>query len=308
MAESGARPRVSVVLPTLDGERDLQRLLPALARQELEGGLEIRAIDSSSRDGTRALLEAAGAAVTVIPRSEFRHGSARNRAARSALGQILVFLSQDAEPRDSCCLAELVGAFDDPGVMGATARCLPRPEHDPLTARTALAAPEADPVASVRELAAGESWGALAPDERARRARFSNSASAIRARAWQELPFPDLEWGEDAAWAAAALARGWRLAHVPSAVVWHAHTYGPRAAYRRNRTDAAFWRVHAGLRLRPRLYDAARGFLYEVREDWRHLRRTRAAGGWRWMARSLPLRAAQVAGQYAGSRERSGAA
>ena len=45
-------PRVSILIPTLDGASDLDRLLPALARQRVEGGVELRAIDSSSTDGT----------------------------------------------------------------------------------------------------------------------------------------------------------------------------------------------------------------------------------------------------------------
>src|SRR5438309_1868207 len=93
-------PRVSILLPTWNGERHLARLLPRLAEQELDGGFEIVAIDSDSSDGTRTLLERAGARVTKIARGEFRHGPTRNRAAAEARGEILVCLSQDALPRD----------------------------------------------------------------------------------------------------------------------------------------------------------------------------------------------------------------
>src|SRR6185295_15312208 len=128
------------VLPTWNGARDLARLLPALARQELAGGFEVRAVDSGSTDGTVGLLEKAGAHLLRIEHADFRHGATRNLATRAALGEFLVFLSQDAVPRDADFLAALTSAFEDPQVAGAHARILPHADDDPLTARTVLAA------------------------------------------------------------------------------------------------------------------------------------------------------------------------
>src|SRR5262245_41377034 len=59
-------PRCSVCIPTWNGAADLERLLPALAAQELDGGFEIVAVDSGSTDASRELLETAGARVRSI--------------------------------------------------------------------------------------------------------------------------------------------------------------------------------------------------------------------------------------------------
>src|SRR4051812_25194643 len=107
-------PRISIILPTLDGEAHLKRLLPMLAVQEVAGGFEIRAIDSQSSDASQRLLEAAGARWSKIARAEFKHGATRNLCARDSRAEFLVFLSQDALPRDVTFLARLVAAFDDP--------------------------------------------------------------------------------------------------------------------------------------------------------------------------------------------------
>ena len=48
--------RVSIILPTYNGAAHLRELLPRIAAQEVKGGFEIRAIDSSSYDGSRELL------------------------------------------------------------------------------------------------------------------------------------------------------------------------------------------------------------------------------------------------------------
>jgi rhamnosyltransferase len=272
-------PRVSIVLPTWNGERDLARLLPALAAQELPGGFEIRAVDSGSTDETCAMLEKAGASLLRIPHAEFRHGATRNLAARDARGKVLVFLSQDATPRDPAFLAALASVFEDTKVAAACARILPHPDDDPLTARTVLAAPEAR--------------------EDAGPSAINDVASAIRAAVFRGMPFPDVTFGEDVAWSARARAAGLEIRFEPRAVVHHSHRYTPSGAYARYRTDAAFRREQFGERIRPSLFSVLRGIAYEVREDWRYVLRH---GGVPSLLRSPFLRAAQVLGQYSGSR------
>jgi rhamnosyltransferase len=295
-------PRVSIILPTLNGERDLARLLPMLARQEVDGlagGFEIRAIDSDSSDATRELLARAGASVSRIAKSEFKHGPTRNIAARGSRAEILVFLSQDALPRDERFLAALVRAFDDPRVAGAYSRILPHDDDDPLTKRTVLDAPEASDVASTRDLDAIGSLTKLAPAERARIATFNNVASAIRRSVFEKIPFPDVEFGEDSAWAAAALEAGHRIRYVPESVVLHAHRYDMRSAFERYRIDAEFQRTVHGHVVRPTLASVARGIVHETRRDWEFVG---GRGGWMHLFRSPALRTAQVLGQYRGSR------
>ncbi|MFN0242886.1 MAG: glycosyltransferase [Planctomycetota bacterium] len=275
-----ASPKVSVLLPTWNGARDLRRLLPALAAQQVQGGFEIRAIDSSSDDDTRDLLARAGAHVERIDRARFQHGATRNALARGAQGEVLVFLSQDALPRGDDFLATLASAFDAAEVGGAFARILPHDDDDPLTARTVLAAPEAS--------------------EHAAPTCFNDVASAMRRDVHARIPFPEVAFGEDSAWAALALAAGLEIRFVPNAVVHHAHRYGPGQAYARYRVDAVFQREVHGRRVRPTLASVLRGVAYEIRADLRFVRATNAP--LTSLVRSPMLRGAQVLGQWAGSR------
>ncbi len=293
--------RASICLPTCDGEADLRRLLPALARQRLDGGFELVAIDSSSTDRSRELLAEAGARVEVIPRAEFRHGGTRNRIAAMARGDVLVFLSQDVEPVDESFLERLVEAFDHPRVAGAYCRVLPRPDDDPLTQRTVLEAPEAGEEPYEREVAR-DAFERLAGPTRAEDARFNNVASGIRADVLREIPFPDVEFGEDTAWAERALSAGWRIRFVPRSAVYHAHRYSPAKAYERYRVDAVFHRRIHGYRVRPDLLSALRGFGYEVLRDLRFLVSRRSKSALRYAFVSPFLRGAQVLGQWVGSR------
>lgn len=279
-------PRVSICLPTWNGERDLARLLPALARQRGVGDLEIVAVDSSSTDGTRALLDRAGARVVTIAKSDFGHGRTRNQLARMACGEFAVFLTQDAEPRDADTIATLVGALADARTAGAFARILPRPDDDPLTARTVLDHPDAREREWVGEPGA-------AP------VRFNDVASAIRREVLLETPFPDVAFGEDVAWARAAVERGFRVRFEPRAVVLHAHSYTPAQAFERNRIDAEFQRVRCGRIVRPSAFSVLKGIAHELRRDAAYMARH---GGWSHLPRAIALRSAQIRGQRAGSR------
>ena len=103
-----ARPRVSVLIPAYNGEADCERLLSALDRQQGLERLEVVAVDSGSRDGTVACCRRHGAKVIEIPNTMFTHSFARNLAARSASGDILLFMTQDAAPTSDTWVSELI--------------------------------------------------------------------------------------------------------------------------------------------------------------------------------------------------------
>jgi rhamnosyltransferase len=269
----------------------LLRLLPRLGAQRIDGGFELIAIDSSSSDRSVELLEQAGAHVERIAQSEFGHGKTRNALARLSRGEFLVFLSQDALPEGERFLAELTRAFEDELTAGSAARILPHEDDDPLTARTALALPDASDRARVFQ---GNSQDVI----------FNDVASSMRRAAWMRVPFPELPFGEDLAWARAALAEGWRLRFSPQALVRHAHRYSPRQAFERYKVDAAFQREFSGRSVRPSALSVLKGVAYELREDWRHVKRR--GGPFSSLWRAPLLRSAQVLGQYVGARSSSG--
>ncbi len=296
-------PRVSILLPTWNGERDLERLLPALAAQEGAEEVELLATDSSSEDRSVELLRAAGAAVEVIPKAEFGHGATRNALARRARGEVLVFLSQDALPVGNTFLRALVEPLAESRVAGSYARVLPGPDDDPLTARTVLAADEAGSEPVTRSLEGVNPLWELPPQRRLELLRFNNVASAVRAEVFREIDFPILPFGEDFAWAARVLNAGWTVRFSPEAVVQHAHRYSPAQAFERYRIDAAFHREIHGHQLRPTLASVLRGVAYELREDCRFLSRESGPLGLaRCLPRAVGLRSAQILGQYWGSR------
>ena len=114
-AQASTSPLVSILIPTLDEERELPALLDALAA--LPGRWEVVVADGGSRDATIELARAHAAPPIVI---EARGGRAAqcNAAARVATGDVLLILHADSRlPRDA--YASLAEAWrSGPDVVG----------------------------------------------------------------------------------------------------------------------------------------------------------------------------------------------
>jgi len=225
-AVSGA-PRVSAIIPTLNGAATLPPLLAALGRERAAGrGLaEVVAIDSGSRDGTVGLLAAAGARVLDLGGARFGHGSARNRAAAAATGDVLLFLTQDVEPVGDGWLPPLLEGLADAGVAGTFGRQLPRgaSAEETFLARVNYGG-------RPRRLTAADLAAAFGPGT----TLFSSAFGVVRRSAWAAIPFPDVVMSEDQAWAMASLRAGWEIRYEPRAEAYHGHRFGLARAFRRN--------------------------------------------------------------------------
>ena len=230
-----APPRASVVVPVKDGAAHLPGLIAALRAQEIEGGLEIVAIDSGSTDGSAHLLRAAGVRTLPIPPAEFDHGETRNCGAREARGRFVVFLSQDALPADAHFVRRLVETLEaEPRLAGAFARQVARDDADPLTRRDLRAWVAAQTTPRVVFIADPAAFDARPPLERYHLAAFDNVASAVRRDLLLAHPFARSRFGEDVEWGQQMLRNGYGLAFVPEAAVVHSHRRSTRALFRRN--------------------------------------------------------------------------
>jgi hypothetical protein len=169
-----------------------------------------------------------------------------------------------------------------------------------LTARSLLSSGESDGTGRRVALEPGTCLADLKPLDRMLRTRFNNVASAMGRGTLQRFPFPEVEFGEDSAWAASVLGAGWQLQYVAEAQVLHAHRYGPKSAYRRNEQDARFMREVHGFVVRPHIFSVLKGWAHEVREDLRFL--WQRGGPWSAALRAPALRLGQVLGQWRGSR------
>jgi rhamnosyltransferase len=215
---------VSAIVPTLNGARTLPALLAALERRRGLELAEIVAIDSGSRDGTRDLLTEAGARVLDLGGERFGHGSARNRAAAAARGEVLLLLTQDVEPVGDGWLGALVAPLADARVAGVFGRQVPR---DASPEETFLA--RLNYAGRLRRLSAAD-ISAFGPGT----ILFSSAFGVVRRSVWERLNFPDIVMSEDQAWAMAVLRAAHEIVYEPRAEAYHGHWFSFARAFRRN--------------------------------------------------------------------------
>jgi rhamnosyltransferase len=218
-------PRISVIVPTLDGGADFLYLCRHLAGVRERYGLDVLIIDSGSSDGTPEAAEAAGHRVHRIAKAEFGHGRTRNLGARMAEGEIVCFLTQDVLPCSPDWPLAFARALEDPAVAGVYGRQVPRSAATMEMFFVSLNYP-AEP------LRFDPQPGGHHP--RPGRVLFSNAFSAARRDLLLQLPFvDDVPVSEDQVWAHAVLEGGYSIAYEPAAEALHAHSYTLKGLFRR---------------------------------------------------------------------------
>jgi len=237
---------ISVLVPTYQGARFLDRLLEALAGQRSDRPFDLLVVDSGSSDGTLEILELWRARFPVpmrvlgIQKVEFDHGDTRNLLAARSSGDLLVYLTQDAIPTSRDWLERLAAHFADPEVGAAYCRNVPRRDALPETRILSAGDPGYSSRASRVHAPDPASYAALSSHERRLLYNFNDVASAVRRELWERHPFPRASFGEDVLMARALLEAGYAIAYDATATVEHSHDYGPDEAWRRAFVDGRF--------------------------------------------------------------------
>jgi len=215
---------VSVIIPTLDAESKLERVLLMLRNQTIS--LEIVIIDSSSTDNTKVIAKNHNVKFIKVDKKEFNHGATRNIAARKSKGDVLVFMTQDSLPADKNSVETLTKALNDPMNAASYGRHLCHREAKP-TERFSRG--HNYPETFYREFLESERPGTI------RDCFFSNVFAAVRRKEFEELGgFPEnVIMFEDMLMAAKLMTKGYRVAYVPEAKVVHSHNLTPKQHFAR---------------------------------------------------------------------------
>lgn len=279
-------PTLSIIIPTLNAAGDLPELLRAL-QQQTAPPLEIILVDSESDDGTPGLAARSGCRVIPISRSSFRHGRARNLGAASALGQVLVFLTQDALPANPRCLEELVRPLSTAEAQAATARQIAPPQASPL--EQFARAFNYPPVSTFHRMSDLPSLGVKA-------FFFSNTASAVTAQSFHNLGgfSEQVIVNEDMHFCARLLRSGGTAAYTARAEVLHAHQYSLRGLFGRYFDIGVFFRNESDVL--QGAHTGGEGLSF-VRDQIRFLAKK---GAWGWILAALAQTVVKAAGFWLG--------
>lgn len=204
--------RTAVVIRFRDHARFLPAVLAALSSQTQE--VEVIGVDTGSSDGSRAIIERAGARIVELAAERFSYGRAINVGAEVARSEVVVVLSAHAVLQEATAIGQLVEALRDRTVAGAYGRLLPGPELNPLEARNLRAYYDEVPGLQRSET------------------RFTNTFCAIRREVWAKERFDEeIPGGEDQYWVSRVQRLGYVVAYVPSAQAVYLQTFGLRRIF-----------------------------------------------------------------------------
>ncbi|MDX2306084.1 MAG: glycosyltransferase family 2 protein [Microscillaceae bacterium] len=216
--------KVSVIIPTYNASRFLDKLIPKLKQQTIS--FELLVIDSTSKDNTQEILEQEGIRVIKIPQEIFNHGSTRNLGLNYITGDIVIYLTQDALPVDNSCFEKLIQCFEDEKVALAYGRQLPYQDADVFGEFARLFNYPSENIMKDK---------ASIPKMGIKTCFFSNSFGAYRKTVLENLGgFPDnVIFGEDFYTAAKAILNGHTICYCAEAQVYHSHNYSIWEEFRR---------------------------------------------------------------------------
>ena len=220
-------PTVSIIIPTLNAEKELPNLLKALhfQRQTIH---EIIIIDSASTDRTVDICKS-DPSVTLLQilRTEFDHGKTRDLALRHSSGNIVVFLTQDALPANDVFLSNLIAPLQKENVAVSTGRQLPKPDATRMEKLIRyFNYPAESYIRSIDDL----------PFMGIKTFFCSDVCAAYNRELYLKLGgfnYP-IKTNEDMFFAAKAINSGYRIAYTADAQVVHSHNFTLKEQYARN--------------------------------------------------------------------------
>jgi glycosyltransferase involved in cell wall biosynthesis len=235
-SESGATteiaPQISVVVPTFNRPHLLPRLLASLARQR-DIRVEIVVVDDGSPQPVNlSSLARQGPPLRLVRQPNRGPAAARNTGARLARGPIIAFTDDDCEPRPDWArkLADAVGTGGHPTLAGGTTR-------NAVNGNLFSAASQ-DIANNLSTAFSSEPFFASN--------NFAVPRDAFLALEGFDESYP-LAAGEDRAFCRDWIAKGWRMASAPGAVVDHHHVLTPRCYWRQHyRYGRGAFRFHKG--------------------------------------------------------------
>lgn len=215
---------ISLIIPTYNAEKYLQKLMDSLKNQIIS--FELIIIDSSSTDNSVEIVKNYTDDILIIPQKEFDHGGTRAKAAKLAKGEILVYLTQDALPFDENTVENVVKVFENEKIGAAYGRQLSY-ENTNLFGKH-LREFNYTENAYVRSKTDIKQFGL-------KTAFLSDSFAAYRKSALESVGwFKDgLILGEDIYVGAKMILADYSLAYVSDAQVYHSHSYNVWQEFKR---------------------------------------------------------------------------
>lgn len=225
---------VSVVIPVKNEVLKIADCLNGILNQTVKVS-EIIVVDSGSTDGTKDIVKSFSKIKLIeIPASEFNHGLTRYLGFKHTQGKYIIFTVGDARPVDKSWIDNLLGGFIDKDVAGVCGQQIV--PHDRDKNPVQWFRPASEPKLEEYQFENPGAFDKLTPEEKKRICGWDDVTACYRREALLKVPFREINFAEDAAWAMDALRAGYKIVYNKKARVYHYHDEYPDFAFRRSLT------------------------------------------------------------------------
>ncbi|MCI8887393.1 MAG: glycosyltransferase family 2 protein [Hungatella sp.] len=213
--------KVDVLIPVYKPDKTFSRLLQMLKQQTYPIN-RIIVMNTEERYWDQAgFLPVEGLEVHHVTKEDFDHGGTRNLAAGYSQGEIMIFMTDDAVPRDRYLVERLVEALEQKGPAGETVamaygRQMPRKDCRTIERYTRnFNYPDCRAVKTLRDL----------PRLGIKTYFASNVCCAYRKEIFEDLHgfIYSTIFNEDMIYGAGVIKAGYAIAYEPGAMVIHSH-------------------------------------------------------------------------------------
>ena len=226
------KPTISIICPLYNAEDYILKFHESLLKQKNVNILEYKYIMTESNDNTEALLKTNNIPYEKIKKKEFSHSLTREKAAMSAKGNILVFLTQDVEIRDDNFLEKLIAPIINNEASASYARQIAK--HNNIEKYTReYNYPTKSHIVSKKDI----------PKLGLKTFFFSDAASAINTKVFKDLKGydgKDLPTNEDMYFAYKLIINGYKIKYCAVAKCYHSHNFTLRQLYNRYKLIGQF--------------------------------------------------------------------
>ncbi|MCP1101357.1 rhamnosyltransferase [Aequitasia blattaphilus] len=218
---------VDVIIPVYKPGRKLKQLLTGLQKQTkpIHRIILIQTLEVGQKplwENKKKNME-----IHTIQKEDFDHGGTRNLGASLSEADYLVYMTQDAVPRDEYLIENLIASLEDSSVAVAYGRQFPNEDANPIEVFTRqFNYPETSLVKDERDV-----------DKLGIKAYFSsNVCAAYNRNTFMKLGgFEEKAlFSEDTLFAAKAITAGYKVVYAAEAGVNHSHNLSLTESFKRN--------------------------------------------------------------------------
>lgn len=218
--------KIDVVIPVYRPGKEFTELIKRLKKQSYPIH-EIHVIHTIGGEFPEEFCREYHVRVTHIAKEEFDHGGTRHMGAELSEADILLFMTQDAMPKNTNLIAKMADAFEIENVGAAYARQLPAKDCDVIERYTRdFNYPERSRLKGKEDI----------PELGIKTFFCSNVCAAYRKSVYQKMGGFEKKtiFNEDMILAGRMVKAGYQIAYVAEAQVVHSHNYSGVQQFHRN--------------------------------------------------------------------------